>query len=102
MARNREAVVLLLDVGPSMHGVLQEVEKVCSMLVQKKLIYGKSDEVAVVVFGTGETNNELQKEVGGYEHVVVLRKIKVVDGEAIDTLQNLPRGTVPGDCIRII
>ncbi|OAY76711.1 ATP-dependent DNA helicase 2 subunit KU80 [Ananas comosus] len=86
MARNREAVVLLLDVGPSMHGVLQEVEK---------LIYGKSDEVAVVVFGTEETNNELQKEVGGYEHVVVLRKIKVVDGEAIDTLQNLPRGTVP-------
>lgn len=29
-------MVLLLDVGPSMHGVLPEVEKVCSMLAQKK------------------------------------------------------------------
>lgn len=30
-------MVLLLDVSPSMHNILQEVEKVCSMLVQKKV-----------------------------------------------------------------
>lgn len=33
----QEALVLLLDVSPSMHNILQEVEKVCSMLVQKKV-----------------------------------------------------------------
>lgn len=28
----------MLDVGPSMHAMLPEVEKVCSMLVQKKVL----------------------------------------------------------------
>jgi hypothetical protein len=31
--------------------------------------------------------------------VVVKHDIKVVDEETKDALQNLPRGTVPGDCI---
>ncbi|XVF73400.1 hypothetical protein PTKIN_Ptkin12aG0198800 [Pterospermum kingtungense] len=93
----QEKLILLLDVGPSMHSVLPEVEKLCSMLVQKKLIYRKNDEVGVVVFGTKETKNELTKEVDGYENVVVLQDIKVVDGDTIDTLQKLPRGTVDGD-----
>ncbi|KAK7390110.1 hypothetical protein VNO78_25409 [Psophocarpus tetragonolobus] len=97
MARNKEALVLLLDVGPSMHSVLSEIERVCSMLVQKKLIYSKHDEVGIVLFGTEDTNNELTKEVGGYQHVVVLRNSKVVDGDIVETLQQLPRGTTDGD-----
>ncbi|KAJ4757639.1 ATP-dependent DNA helicase 2 subunit KU80 [Rhynchospora pubera] len=97
MARNKEGLVLLLDVGPSMHGVLSEVEKVCSLLMQKKLIFGKYDEVGVVLFGTDETENELAIEVGGYEHVSVLRNIKVVDGDAAEIVQNLRRGTFHGD-----
>ncbi|XP_021280153.1 ATP-dependent DNA helicase 2 subunit KU80 [Herrania umbratica] len=102
MARNKEKLVLLLDVGPSMHSVLPEVEKVCSMLVEKKLIFRKNDEVGVVVFGTEETNNDLTKEVGGYDNIVVLEDIKVVDGDLIDTLQKLPRGTVDGDFLDAI
>lgn len=97
MARSREALVLLIDVGPSMHGILPEVQKLCSMLVQKKLIFGKSDEVGIILFGTEDTDNDLEKEVGGYEHVVVLRNVKVVDGDAVDILHNLPRGTHNGD-----
>ncbi|GMP42988.1 hypothetical protein CsSME_00012534 [Camellia sinensis var. sinensis] len=96
MARNKEALVLLLDVGRFMHNNLPEIEKVCSMLVQKKLIYSKNDEVGVVLFGTEDTDNELTNEVGGYEHVVVLRHIKVVDGDVVEALQKLPRGTVAG------
>lgn len=45
------------------------------------------------------TKNELKKEVGGYEHVVVFWHIKVVDGDLINAFQQLPRGTVDGDCI---
>lgn len=48
-----------------------------------------------------DTNNELEKEVGGYEHVFVLRDIGVVDEADLETL-NLPRGTFPGDCIQIL
>ncbi|WOK98096.1 ATP-dependent DNA helicase 2 subunit KU80 isoform X3 [Canna indica] len=102
MARNKETLILLIDVGPSMHSVLPEVENVCSMLVQKKLIFGKTHEVAVVLFGTEDTHNDLEKEVGGYEHVVVLREIGVVDGDLVELLQNLPRGTSPGDFLDAI
>ncbi|KAK8693457.1 hypothetical protein V6N13_071040 [Hibiscus sabdariffa] len=102
MARNKEKLVLLLDVGPSMHGVLPEVEKLCSMLVEKKLIFSKYDEVGVVAFGTEETNNDLTTEVGGYENITVLQDTKVVDGDLIDTLQKLPRGTLDGDFLDAI
>ncbi|KAA8515939.1 hypothetical protein F0562_019118 [Nyssa sinensis] len=98
----QEALLLLLDVGPSMHDILPEIEKVCSMLIQKKLIYNKNDEVGVVLFGTEDTDNELTKEVGGYEHVVVLRHIKVVDGDLVEALQQLPRGTFAGDFLDAI
>ncbi|KAF5184738.1 Atp-dependent dna helicase 2 subunit ku80 [Thalictrum thalictroides] len=99
MAR-KESLLLLLDVGPSMHSFLPEVERFCTMLVQKKMIYNKNDEVGVVLFGTDDTNNELTSEVGGYQHVVVLRDSKVVDGDAIEALQKLPRGNFPGDFVR--
>ena len=53
----------------------------------------------MVLFDLLETENELTKEVGGYEHVVVLQNIKVVDGHLVETVQLLPRGTHDGDCI---
>nr|XP_023916236.1 ATP-dependent DNA helicase 2 subunit KU80 isoform X3 [Quercus suber] len=102
MARNKETLLLLLDVGPSMHSVLPEVEKVCSLLAGKKLIYSKYDEVGVILFGTEDTKNELTKEVGGYQHVVVLRDTKVVDGDLVEALQQLPRGTHDGDFLDAI
>ncbi|KAK6918510.1 Ku70/Ku80 C-terminal arm [Dillenia turbinata] len=90
-----EGLVLLVDVGPSMHNLLPEVEKICSMLIQKKLIFSKYDQVGIILFGTQETDNELTTEVGGYEHVLVLQSLQVVDEHIIDALQQLPRGTVP-------
>ncbi|XP_015902813.2 ATP-dependent DNA helicase 2 subunit KU80 [Ziziphus jujuba] len=102
MARNKEALVLLIDVGPTMHKYIPEAEKVCSMLAVKKLIYKKYDSVGVVLFGTEDTKNELTKEVGGYEHVVVLRDIRVVDGDLVESLQQLPRGTFSGDFLDAI
>ncbi|KAG2533746.1 hypothetical protein PVAP13_9NG015600 [Panicum virgatum] len=102
MARNKEALVLLLDVGPSMHGVLQEVKNICSTLVHKKLVYNRSDEVGIVLFGTKETCNELAKEIGGYKHVTVAHDIKVVDEGMLQALQNLPAVSVPGDFLDAI
>ncbi|KAL8500243.1 hypothetical protein ACS0TY_020010 [Phlomoides rotata] len=102
MARNKEGLILVLDVGPSMHALLPEVGKVCSMLIQKKLIYNKFDEVGVIVFGTADTKNALTVEVGGYENVKVLRDIKVVDGDLVEALHQLPRGSVRGDFLDAI
>ncbi|KAG2314346.1 hypothetical protein Bca4012_065016 [Brassica carinata] len=97
MARNREGLVLLVDVGPAMHSVLPDVEKTCSLLMQKKLIYNKFDEVGIVVFGTQETENELARDIGGYDNVWVLRDIKVVDELVVDRVKRLPRGPAVGD-----
>lgn len=47
-----------------------------------------------------DTKNELTEEVGGYQHVVVLQNMKVVDGDLVDVLKWIPRGTVSGDCIQ--
>ncbi|MED6160576.1 ATP-dependent DNA helicase II subunit 2 [Stylosanthes scabra] len=102
MARNKEALVLLLDVGPSMYSVIPVIEKLCSMLVQKKLIYNKHDKVGVVLFGTKETYNELTFEVGGYRHIVVLKNLEDVDGDTVEALQKLPRGTKDGDFLDAI
>ncbi|KAK9758053.1 hypothetical protein RND81_01G203500 [Saponaria officinalis] len=102
MARNKESLILLLDVSPKMHGVLPQVEKVCAMLLEKKLIYNKYDEVGIVLFGTADTNNDLTREVGGYENIVVLKDIKVVDGDLVDVVEQLQRGTVPGDFLDAI
>ncbi|QHO54511.1 ATP-dependent DNA helicase 2 subunit [Arachis hypogaea] len=99
---NKEALVLLLDVGPSMHSVIPVIEKLCSMLVQKKLIYSRHDKVGVVLFGTKETYNELTLELGGYRHVVVLKNLKDVDGDMVEALQKLPRGTKDGDFLDAI
>lgn len=85
-----------------MHGVLQEVKNICSTLVHKKLVYNRSDEVGIVLFGTKETCNELAKELGGYKHVTVAHDIKVVDEGTEHALQNLPCGTVPGDFLDAI
>lgn len=90
-------MILLLDVGPSMHGVLLEVKNVCLTLVHKKLVYNRSDEVGIVLFGTKGTCNELAKDIGGYKHVTVIHDIKVVDEGTAQALQNLPLGSAPGD-----
>ena len=49
-----------------------------------------------------ETCNELAKEIGGYKHVTVAHDIKVVDEGTLQALQNLPAGSVPGDCILLL
>ncbi|XP_004306918.1 PREDICTED: ATP-dependent DNA helicase 2 subunit KU80 [Fragaria vesca subsp. vesca] len=97
MSRGKDGTVLVIDVGPSMHKALPEIERLCSMLVEKKLIYSKSDEVGVVLFGTEGTENVLTREVGGYDHITVLQDIKVVDEDLIQAVEQLPRGTHNGD-----
>lgn len=49
-----------------------------------------------------DAQNDLTLEVGGYENVSVLRSIKVVDGDLVDVLQQLPRGSAHGDCIHFM
>ena len=42
--------MLVLDVGPSMHSTLPEVEKVCSMLVEKKVLRSSRSHLITILF----------------------------------------------------
>ena len=55
--------------------------------------------LCIIISGT---KNDLTVEVGGKENIMVLRSLKVVDGDLVDALESFPHGTVPGDCIFFI
>lgn len=73
-----------------------------STLARRKVYFSKSDEVGLVLFGAEEPDNDLEKEVGGYENVAVFRPIKVVDEDILEALSRLPRGMAPGDFLDAI
>eukprot|EP00249_Psilotum_nudum_P019619 c27344_g1_i2 orf=370-2505(-) len=102
MARNKEILVLLLDISPSIRPHLQYVAKAASTIIQRKIHFSKSDEVGLVLFGAKETSNDLHEELGGYDHVFVSRPIKVVDTDLLDSLNKLVYGAVPGDYVDAI
>ncbi|CBI38851.3 unnamed protein product, partial [Vitis vinifera] len=69
---------------------------------RRHLIYNKKDLVGIVLFGTKVTKNELTKKVGGYKYVLVSQDIKVVDGDLVEAVRELPRGTFAGDFLDAI
>ncbi|RZB54546.1 ATP-dependent DNA helicase 2 subunit KU80, partial [Glycine soja] len=108
--KKKEALLLLLDVGPSMHSVLHVIERVCSMFVQKKVLviptlfsiffnnihfnpYYAMNHVDLVFIGFVSN---------WYQHVVVLKNTKVVDEDTVEALQQLPRRTISGDFLDVV
>ncbi|KAJ7541908.1 hypothetical protein O6H91_10G081700 [Diphasiastrum complanatum] len=98
MARNKETVVLLVDVGPTMHHYLKYVANATSSLVHRKILLSKSDELGLVLFGANETDNELNREIGGYENIVAT-PIMFVDEHLATILSKFPEGFAAGDFV---
>ncbi|WAR17089.1 XRCC5-like protein [Mya arenaria] len=93
MAANKEAIAVLLDVGPSMNqappGVATPLEtalEAITMILQRK------DEVALVLVGSEETDNPLADDES-YQHISIANPL-VVDGivVAMDHLMNALQG----------
>ncbi|KAL5182320.1 ATP-dependent DNA helicase 2 subunit KU80 [Glycine soja] len=106
---SKQALLLLLDVGPSMHSVLHVIERVCSMFVQKKvlviptlfsilfLLFQYLDSFNNIHFNPYYAMNHVDLVFIGfvrYQHVVVLKNTKVVDEDTVEALQQLPRRTI--------
>eukprot|EP01105_Mastigella_eilhardi_P010054 TRINITY_DN2353_c0_g1_i3.p1 TRINITY_DN2353_c0_g1~~TRINITY_DN2353_c0_g1_i3.p1 ORF type:complete len:753 (-),score=192.03 TRINITY_DN2353_c0_g1_i3:99-2321(-) len=78
-------MVVILDVGRTMclasaggGARFGDAVKAVTMLLQQKILYGKKDEIGVVLFGTAETKNTLATALGDgeqYQHVTVLHEI---------------------------
>ncbi|EGG24234.1 ATP-dependent DNA helicase [Cavenderia fasciculata] len=76
---------------------IDEALKAATLLFQQKLIYGKKDELGLVLIGTKETNNSLQKD--GYQHITTACNIEEPKVETLRFLESIQPGESRGDVI---
>ncbi|KAJ3283149.1 X-ray repair cross-complementing protein 5 [Rhizoclosmatium sp. JEL0117] len=99
---NKEAAVLLIDVGRSMwrtkdsHGI-SHLDSACMAvqhILHSKIIQGrKTDLVSVMLVGTDETDNHVNEANGGYEHITTYTDIEMAN---LKTLEFVTGGCVKG------
>lgn len=95
MAQNKQAVILVLDVSPSMCGddssdqnsPLQAALDMITLLVQRKIFSESKDEIALILFGTAETNNTLADDEN-YRHVSVVKRLDVASFDFLEYITN--------------
>uniref|UniRef100_A0A8C3D188 X-ray repair cross-complementing protein 5 n=1 Tax=Corvus moneduloides TaxID=1196302 RepID=A0A8C3D188_CORMO len=79
------AIVLCLDVSPS----LDQAKKIMTKFVQRQCVFAESkDEVAVVLFGTNGTRNDLASE-DQYQNITVHRSLKLPDFDLLEDIQDV-------------
>eukprot|EP00879_Flechtneria_rotunda_P000640 GHRR01000753.1.p1 GENE.GHRR01000753.1~~GHRR01000753.1.p1 ORF type:complete len:726 (+),score=264.12 GHRR01000753.1:354-2531(+) len=104
MAKYKEAAVVVLDVGPHMANPLPCLRKAIFLLAEGKLLNNAQHEVAVVLFGTTETENEVYKEFikeGGdasaYKHISVIQPLMCPDLGCLGKINNITCGRGSSD-----
>ncbi|KAM9977506.1 hypothetical protein ACTFIR_011373 [Dictyostelium discoideum] len=103
----KEAVVVILDIGLGMTSKdsdgttttssIEDALRSVTLLYQQKLIYGKKDQLGLVLIGTKGTKNNLQDD--GYQHITVVSDIEEPSIETLKYLENLAPGESKGDVI---
>ncbi|KAJ7388679.1 X-ray repair cross-complementing protein 5 [Desmophyllum pertusum] len=111
MAAAKDAVVIILDVGPSMcqappgHSTYLEISvKAINMIIQRKMFANTKDEFAIILFGTEGTSNHLNGEHHeGYENITVARGLSLPDLELLRFVhEQITPGNVETDFIDAI
>eukprot|EP00884_Botryococcus_braunii_P017492 jgi/Botrbrau1/4426/Bobra.0348s0016.1 len=98
MARSKEISFIVLDVGPSMHGALSDVGKALRSLVAGKMLQKPAHEVALILFGTTETDNALNREMHEpgqreqYQYITTLTRLAPPELSLLIKLSRLPCG----------
>ncbi|XP_075009036.1 X-ray repair cross-complementing protein 5 isoform X3 [Calonectris borealis] len=96
MARSgKAAIVLCLDVGFTMsnsasgeESSLEQAKKVMTKFVQRQVFAESKDEVAVVLFGTDGTGNDLASE-DQYQNITVHRSLMLPDFDLLEDIQDV-------------
>ncbi|KAK6187037.1 hypothetical protein SNE40_006287 [Patella caerulea] len=94
MAANKEAIALVVDVSSSMnvapHGqttALQHALDAITLILQRKMFSESKDEVALILFGTADTDNPLA-DGENYQNIVIGRSLGVPDFDLFELVQN--------------
>uniref|UniRef100_A0A673XIY1 X-ray repair complementing defective repair in Chinese hamster cells 5 n=2 Tax=Salmo trutta TaxID=8032 RepID=A0A673XIY1_SALTR len=88
------ALVLCLDVGfsmsnsaPGQETPFQLAKKVIQKFVQRQVFAENKDELALVLFGSDNTKNNLAKD-GQYQNISVHRQLMIPNFELLEEIQN--------------
>jgi hypothetical protein len=110
MANQRDAIAIVLDVGPSAcsghaqtASFLQNAVQVVNLLVQQRLFASGKDEFALILFGTPDTDNPMFKDdvSDSYRHVTIAREMGVADLDFVRYLNSqIAPGNTDADCIQ--
>ncbi|OXB69174.1 hypothetical protein ASZ78_011294 [Callipepla squamata] len=110
MARgSKSAIVLCLDVGvtmsssaPGEESSLEQAKKVATKFLQRQVFAESKDEVAVVLFGTNGTKNDLASG-DQYQNITVHRSLMLPDFDLLEDIQNkIKLGTQQADFLDAI
>uniref|UniRef100_A0A8B9PYE0 X-ray repair cross-complementing protein 5 n=1 Tax=Apteryx owenii TaxID=8824 RepID=A0A8B9PYE0_APTOW len=89
------AIVLCLDVGfamgnaaPGEESPLEQAKKVMTKFLQRQVFAESKDEVAVVLFGTEGTRNDLASG-DQYQNITVHRSLMLPDFDLLEDIQNV-------------
>ncbi|XP_054685934.1 X-ray repair cross-complementing protein 5 isoform X5 [Grus americana] len=96
MARSgKAAIVLCLDVGfamsssaPGEESSLEQAKKIMTKFVQRQVFAESKDEVAVVLFGTDGTRNDLASG-DQYQNITVRRSLMLPDFDLLEDIQDV-------------
>uniref|UniRef100_A0A8C3U423 X-ray repair cross complementing 5 n=1 Tax=Catharus ustulatus TaxID=91951 RepID=A0A8C3U423_CATUS len=93
--KDQVAVVLCLDVGltmsssfPGEESSLDQAKKIMTKFVQRQVFSESKDEVAVVLFGTNGTCNNLASE-DQYQNITVHRPLQLPDFDLLEDIQDV-------------
>ncbi|XP_070831636.1 X-ray repair cross-complementing protein 5 [Chaetodon trifascialis] len=94
MAGSKSALVLCMDVGFSMSNSapgeephFELAKKVIQKFVQRQVFAETKDELALVLFGTDSTKNQLAQD-GQYQNITVHRHLMMPDFELLEEIEN--------------
>lgn len=102
----KEATIILFDVGANTTDIsgkettFLERSKACvSKIIQKKIFAKPDDEIGVVLMGTENTDNDLNKSLGDFENLVEFIKLQKPNWNMIRQIEKLEASDVSSDWV---
>ncbi|KAG8178609.1 hypothetical protein JTE90_014200 [Oedothorax gibbosus] len=107
MAVTKEAIVIALDVGVSMHevkdsgSVLENAKNCVNMIIQRKIFSESKDELALLLFGTSKTVNNFADD-GGYDfsNISIIEDLKPASWELLEQVNTIQGSDISTDNIK--
>ncbi|XP_023235683.1 X-ray repair cross-complementing protein 5-like [Centruroides sculpturatus] len=104
MAANKEAIVIVLDIGPSMckgsDSPFQNAKACIGMILQRKIFSESKDNIALVLCGTSETDNQLARaNKNEYLNISVQYNLQTASWDLLQYIQNIEGTSITADYI---